>query len=211
MFALDTSYAVTDKQLEQMRRFVLANIDQYLPTSKLALVRYGSKAVIDAPLSNDRDLLQSKLQLFTSDLQKKNMKISGERYIDQALLKIKNEIFTSPDSSNTPSRQVVLFATGASDPLKLDKLSSLVNEMKEKLGVTFVYIGLGDDIPTDDMKIISSGSGSGLKEPTNVDGAFLPSIYDDMFKAIHRNTGEFLNRRMICVYQVSGLPTYWRK
>ena len=191
VFAIDTSYAVTDAQLEQMRRFVLANLDQYLPSSKLAIVRYGSKAVIDAPLSNDRELLQSKLQSFAGDLKKKDAKISGERYIDQALLKIKNEIFTSRDSLNAPSRQVVLFTTGTSDPLRRSELERLVKEMKEKLGVTFLYIGLGEDIPTDEMKMISSGLGSAFKTPRGVDNVFLPSIYDDLNKAIQRNTGEF--------------------
>ena len=178
---MDTSYGVTYEQLEQMRRFVSANLDQYLLSSKLSLLRYGSKAVIDAPLSKDRDLLQSKL---SSSLEK----IAGERYIHEALLKIKNEIFTtsSLDSPNTPTRQIVLFVTGGNDPLKLNELSSIVKELKEERGVSFIYIGLGGDgdIPSKEMEMISSGLGSALK------ASFLPSIYDDLYKAIIRNAGK---------------------
>ena len=184
VFALDTSYGVTPEQLNGMRKFVLANLDQYLPSSKLSLVRYGSSAVIDTPLTKDRNLLQTKL---ASKLEP----LSGARNIHKALLKIRDQVFSrDPSMTNNgkSTRQVVLFAAGSSDLLRLNELSNVVKQLKDSYGVSFVYIGLGseDGSQAKDKELISSGIGSNFNVPR---GEFLGSVYDDLFKTLARNAG----------------------
>ena len=180
MFALDTSNIVTEADLKQMTEFIMANLDQYLPSSKLSLLRFGSKAVIDTPLTQDRRFIESKL--------KSMERISGGRRIDLALSKIEKDIFSdSLNSINQPVRQVVLLTTGSNDPLRSVMLSNVVKDLKKFMKVNFIYVGLGGpNMAKEDGELISSNSASLL----NIFPTQLPSIYDDLDEVISRNAGK---------------------
>lgn len=178
VFALDTSNAVTPESIQKMKEFIIANLEQYLPTYKISLVRYGSTAEVDVPLTNKEKDLMEKL----SDVQK----IGGVRRIDKALLKIKDEVFVRTfDTVDAPSRQIVLFAQGANDPLKSNELKDVIRDLDY---AKITYIGLGSEIPEDESLTISSSKASRLNVPIEN----LPSIYDDLFKTTTLNAGKFV-------------------
>ena len=165
-----------------MNQFIIANLDQYLPTYKISLVRYGSRAEVDVPLTNKLKELMEKL----ADVRK----IGGERRIDEALVKIKDEVFITETSNtvNAPSRQIVLFSQGANDPLKSSELENVLRDLKYNYDAKITYVGLGSDVPEDESTSISSNKASRFIVPVER----LPCIYDDLFKTTTQNAGMYL-------------------
>ena len=164
------------EDLQQMILFIKYDMKNYINTSKVALINYGSQAILLAGLTSDQKMLYDAL--------KKLSKVGGPQRIDLPLAKI--EGFRGFGQDNNKTKQVILFVTGKNSLSGEEQLSQITQRLKNK-GVKITVIGIGNNVDVDEAEEISSGKRNViLVNPMSR----LPNIIPDLFKNIGENIGK---------------------
>lgn len=175
VYALDTSKSISADDIEKMKDFLMSEIKQHTPVSRVALVNFGADATIESGLtSQEEDLFKAIENL---------KKIGGVRRIDLAIRRIRDDIFTRR-LQNLPLRQIIVITSGANNLQNKDALVKVITEVKESDKVKVVVVGVGDN--KNELDNISSDEGLTVQ----IDSFDkMPSIVDDIFSVISENAG----------------------
>ena len=178
VYAFDTSNDVTSDNIEKIKDFITNEIKQHTPVSKVALVNFGSNALVESELTSDSDYLVSRLS--------KAQAVGGSSRVDLALQTIRDKLFTRR-FRNLPLRQVVLITNMKNKLGQREAIIKFAQELKDFDKAKIIVLAVGDDINKKLVNDISSGKDSSLSVERFDE---MPSVVDEMFGIIAGNAGK---------------------
>lgn len=164
-------------ELQKIQDFIINEIKQHTPLSKVSLVNFGSDVVVESRLTSDQEYLLKAVQ---------NVKKIGGATgkLDLAMAKVRDDIFTRR-FQNLPLRQVVLITPVLNNLQNKNDVLRIVKDIQDGDNVKVTIVSVGDSGSNFDD--ITSGKGANLQVDLFEE---MPSIVDDVFALISENAGK---------------------